>query len=134
MPYFADIKDTGALIKQFQHRFNNETAVFYSMRQDRPEPNPARENAELIAWERKLQQQLFMLAGMLLALCCLLEENTIVHEELKALRFISEEIVVINPESKERIEQLDLAFRGVMFICTKSEQKIWNSTPEVPPD
>jgi hypothetical protein len=118
MPYFADISDPAGLINQFLHRFNNEATVFASMRQEKPAPNPARENAELIAWERELQQQLFMLGGMVLSLGTKLSLMKIDHDTPGYLRTVAGLLATSHPESVEGIRTIAEAADSIRKLCT----------------
>ena len=120
MPYFAEISDPTGLINQFLHRFNNEVAVFISMKLEKPEPNPARENAELIAWERGLQQQLFMLAGMILSLGTKLSLMGVDTAIPGNLRTIAGLLSTCHPEAVERNRTIKEAFDSTKNLCSLS--------------
>lgn len=134
MPYFVDIKDPAALIMQFLHRFDNEVAVFISLKKEKPEPNPARENAEMIAWERELQQQLFMLSGMVLSLRSSLKQPAVSGDTIGLFGWSAGEIAVIHPETTEGTIELKEIQNRIKKYCADALQKILDETPEVPPD
>lgn len=118
MPYFADISDPAGLINQFLHRFNNEATVFASMRQEKPAPNPARENAELIAWERELQQQLFMLGGMVLSLGTKLSLMGVDIDPPGHLRTIAGILATCHPETVKGISTIGEVFDSTQKLCS----------------
>lgn len=118
MPYFAEISDPVGLINQFLHRFNNEMAVFTSMRQEKPEPNPARDNAELIAWERELQQQLFMLAGMILSLGTKLSLMGVDRDSPGHLRTIAGILATCHPETVRGISTIGEVLDSTQKLCS----------------
>jgi len=119
MPHFADCKDPARLIYQFLHLFNNESTVYASRLDMRPGPVLSAEDPRLLAWKQDLQQRLFTLSGMTLALALLLQRIPLNGNDTGLLTWHAQELAVLHPELLNCEDDFAEAIIKIGHLCRK---------------
>lgn len=136
MFYFADIKDPAKIIEEFLLNFNNQASVLISILRSKPGQYPDDRDVRLNIWRHELQNQQFLLAGMVCALGQHLNPPKGFHDSPNSFRSFGSWLTSENPESDKGLVAFAEAAQWIRRLCRENLEAITktNIAPRSPPD
>lgn len=129
MPYLPEITGQEALVHQFLHLFNNQTAILASHLREKPETEQ-----EIVQWRHSLQNHQFCLAGMILSLRVHLKPPKGLHDSPMCLSGYASDFVKHDPETAAGLGEMCKKAQSVRHLCQEVIATLSKQFPEAPPE